>query len=294
MEAITVDRVKTATGQAISRRMACCVGGLLLGGVIAGCSSSAADVSHTDSLHTDSSHAVRDGQLLVTGSAPEARLRTVAGDARTAVGRVREVWGSSVLTEPVHIEVPADDAGFRAAGGSVEPGAQVAATTTAAGRVVLAPALFTEVTGQGVVVVLTHELTHVALHQVGASSIARWVVEGAAEFTAYRPTGLALSRLAPQLAASVRAGHVPTGPPSDARFRSAPQAAYQEAYAWCAFLVERFGTVRFTDFVRSVHTGRQAEFVASFGSSTSSLRPGFQAFLRSQVGAGSTSSSAAG
>ncbi|MFC6706382.1 hypothetical protein [Flexivirga alba] len=276
--------MKTSTRQAITRRMACCVGWVLVGGVVAGCSSSATGASHT----------VRDGQLVVTGSAPEARLRTVVRDARTAVDRVRKLWGSSVLTEPVHIEVPADDAGFRAAGGSAEPGAQIAATTTAAGRVVLAPALFSQVTGQGVVVVLTHELTHVALHQAGDSDIARWVVEGAAEFTAYRPTGLTLPRLAPQLAAAVRAGHVPIGPPSDARFRSAPQAAYQEAYAWCAFLVDRFGTTRFTGFVRSVHTGQLAEFAAAFGSSMRSLRPPFQQFLRTQVAADSTSSATGG
>lgn len=193
-----------------------------------------------------------------------------------------------MLTDPVHIDVPADQAGFRARGGSVEPGEQIAATTTASGRVVLAPTLFTEVTEQGLTVVLTHELTHVALHQAGDPDLARWVVEGAAEFTAYRPTGLPLPRLAPQLAAAVRAGHLPAGPPSDARFRSAPQAAYQEAYVWCAFLVDRFGIDSFTDFVRSADTGRQAEFTAAFGVSSTSLRQPFQQFLRAQITAKNT------
>ena len=161
----------------------------------------------------------------------------------------------------------------------------MAATTTPAGRVVLAPALFSEVTGQGVLVVLTHELTHVALHQDGASALARWVVEGAAEFTAYRPTALTLTQLTPQLAAAVRAGRTPSGPPTDARFRSDPQAAYQEAYAWCAFLVHRFGISAFTAFVRSAHTGRDAEFTVSFGTSITSLEQPFRVFLRAQIAA---------
>lgn len=299
--------MKVATRQAIKCRMACCVGWVLLGAVCVGCSAPAADTaSRTSSAasrstkasiasrSTSASHTVHNGQLVVSGSAPEARLRTVARDAGTAVDRVRKVWGSSVLAGPVHIEVPADEAGFRAQGGMAEPGAQIAATTTAAGRVVLAPALFAQVTGEGVVVVLTHELTHVALHQGGDPDIPRWVVEGAAEFTAYRATGLALPRLAPQLAAAVRAGRAPTGPPSNVRFRSAPQAAYQEAFAWCAFLVDRFGTARFTHFVRSGHTGQQGGFAAAFGTSIDSLRQPFQEFLRTSVAAGSTSSAAAG
>ena len=293
--------MKVATRQAITRRTACCVGWVLLATVGAGCSvpvghagsTRAQPGSKSMSRSVDASHTVphtlRDGQLLVTGRAPEARLRTVVRDARIAVSRVRQIWGSSVLSGPVHIEVPADEAGFRAAGGSVEPGAQVAATTTPAGLVVLAPDLFSQVSGQGVLVVLTHELTHVALHQTGDSAPARWVVEGAAEFTAYRPTGLTLPRLTPQLAAAVRAGHTPSGPPSDARFRSDPDAAYQDAYAWCAFLVHRFGMAAFTGFVRSSRPSQHADFTVFFGTSIGSLDQPFRAFLRAQITANSPS-----
>lgn len=297
--------MRTTTRQAITHRMACCVGWVLVGGLVAGCSSSAARDGSTTSLAASqptssasrsagTSRTVHDGDLVVSGTAPVTRLRQVAHEAHTAVDRVRKVWGSSVLTGPVHIEVPTDEAGFRARGGSVEPGAQIAATTTAAGVVVLAPTLFTEVTEQGLVVVLTHELTHVALHQAGDTGLARWVVEGAAEFTAYRPTGLTLARLTPQLTAAVRAGRPPAGPPSDERFRSAPQAAYQEAYAWCDFLVDRFGVHRFAGFVRSADTGGSAEFTAAFGVSSASLRRPFQQFLGAQVAAKNTSSVAGG
>lgn len=294
--------MKVAARTAISRRMACCVGCVLLAAVIVGCSPPVASPGSTSALSRSrsaspptgasppgASRTVRAGHLVVSGSASETRLRIVARDARVAVGRVRSVWGSSVLTGAIQLEVPADEAGFRALGGSVEPGGQVAATTTAAGRVVLAPALFTQVTAEGVVVVLTHELTHVALHQAGDTDTARWVVEGAAEFTAYRPTGFALRRLAPQLAAAVRAGHTPAGPPTDARFRSAPQAAYQQAYVWCAFLVHRFGVDRFTGFVRSAHTGREAAFADAFGTSIASLQQPFQAFVRTRVATAGTS-----
>lgn len=283
--------MKETTRRTITRRTACCAGWVLFGALAAGCSSSGDHADPTSSsagAHTSAtvSGTARGIRVVVSGDVPDARLREVLRDAQTAGRRVRQVWGRSVLTGTTRIDVPADEEGFRRHGGSVEPGAQIAATTTADDRVVLAPSLFTDVTSQGRVVVLTHELTHVALHQAASVDIRRWVVEGAAEFTAYRATRLGLARLAPQLAAAVRAGRVPAGPPSDARFRSAPQAAYQEAYAWCAFLVDRFGLERFTDFVRSAApTAGADDFAATFGASVASQRGPFGAFLRARVGA---------
>ncbi|GAB3488971.1 M35 family metalloendopeptidase [Flexivirga lutea] len=274
----------TAGRRAISRRTVCAAASALVGALVTGCGSTASPGSAgsdgSAGRAAAATRTVRAGRLVVTGDVPTPRLQSVARDATTAVDRVRKVWGAGALPDPLLVEVPADDSGFRTLGGSAESGAQIAATTTPDGRVVLAPALFNRVTEQGRIVVLTHEFTHVTLHQENRPGLARWIVEGAAEFTAYHATGLSVSRLTPQLTKAVRAGRVPVGPPSEADFDAAPQAAYQQAYAWCAFLVDRFGLPRFTTFVRSAHTGGRQEFVAAFGVSVGSLRSPFQTFLR--------------
>lgn len=203
--------------------------------------------------------------------------------ARAAIPRVREVWGAAVLRGPVLIEVPQDEAGFRARGGAAEGGARIAATTTPDGRVVLAPALFTEVTTQGRVVVLTHELTHVALHQADVTGVPRWIIEGSAEFTAYRESGLSLAALAPQVATAVRAGRVPSGPPTDADFSARPAAAYQEAFVWCRFLVDHFGQARFVGFVRAADDRRSNAFETAFGSTPAALRAPYTAYLHARL-----------
>lgn len=274
--------------------MTCCAGWLMVAVLAAGCTSgseAAAPGSSPVAGRSSTPSSVvasfgHDLRVAVSGEVPAARLREVTADARTAAARVRQAWGASALPGTIHIEVAADDADFHRRGGSAEAGATIAATTTSDGRVVLSPALFDDVTQPGRVVVLTHELTHVALHQGASSAITRWVAEGAAEFTAYRPTKLGLARLAPQLAAQVRAGRLPTGPPDDALFRSTPEAAYQRAYAWCAFLVNRFGLGRFTAFVRSADGHGDDGFVAAYRVTVRSLRMPFAAFLRAQVGTG--------
>lgn len=284
--------MKVATRRTISRRAACCAGWVLLGGLTGGCSSGGGATTATRSAGRSAGEVAsatvtsttRGVQLIVSGTSSEARLRAVSQDAVTAVRRVRQVWGVSALTGRVYVEVPSNDAEFRRRGGSTEAGAQIAATTTADGRVVLAPALFSRVTRQGRVVVLTHEFTHVALRRGSRTDVPRWVVEGAAEFTAYRATGLSLPELAPQLAKAVRAGRLPPGPPTDARFGSAPQAAYQEALAWCDFLVDRFELARFTRFVRSAGADHERDFRTAFGVRPSALRAPFDAFLRERMG----------
>jgi hypothetical protein len=227
---------------------------------------------------------VREGRIVVTGTAGTGRLQEVAAATRRAVTRVRQVWGDTVLRGRVLVEVPATDAQFRARGGSAEAGAQLAATTTPDGSVVLAPSLFRTLTPEGRVVVLTHELTHVALHQAALTAVAHWIVEGSAEFTAYHASTLSAAQLSPQVAAAVRAGHGPAGPPADANFAARPAAAYQEAYVWCRFLAQRFGLPRFVAFVRSADARQPGAFSREFGTTIPALSAPYAHFLRSKFG----------
>ncbi len=232
--------------------------------------------------------------MLVTGTGPNDRLQTVSRDATRAIGQVRALWGTNVLRGTVRIEVPADDNGFRSLGGANRrngpESAQVAATTTPDGRVVLSPQVFDDLTAEGVVVVLAHELTHVALGQATLTGVPRWVIEGSAELTAFKPTGLSLAQAAPKLAGQVRAGQVPAAPPADPDFAESADAAYQGAYAWSRFLHERYGSAKFTRFVRAADARRHDAFFQAFGVEPSELGVDYQQFLRDAVGPADPSS----
>lgn len=294
MAPATVDRVRSALRRTVSRRTACCFGISvalsLLGGCTSGSPSPGTAGTTVGSTAWHGARTVRDGDLVMRGTAPLSRLREVAQAAQRAVTRVRQVWGGSVLRGTVVIEVPKDEAQFRARGGSAEAGARIAATTTPDGRVVLAPSLFTAVTEEGRVVVLTHELTHVALGQAGLTGVPHWVIEGSAEFTAYHAGRLSLLQLVPDIASAVRAGTAPTGPPGDAEFATQPAAAYQAAYAWCRFLADRFGQARFVAFVRSADARRSNAFTATFETTVSALRGPYSAFLHTQLASSDASS----
>lgn len=225
--------------------------------------------------------------VIVRGTVGESMLRRVRAEGDLAAERVQQVWGDVWKHRlPVQIEVPSTQAQFRAWGGG--GGGDIAATATLAGRVVLNPELPDRVTRAGQVVVLTHELTHIALHQASAQArgVPRWVTEGSAELTAYRPTGLTLGQAAPQVAQQVRRGAAPAGPPADGAF-GGPDAerAYQQAYVWCAFLVDRYGLQRFTRFIRAADAGGVGAFPRHFDIAVGALAAPFRAWQRSELAA---------
>lgn len=271
-----------ATSRQISRRTALVVGLAAALPCMTSCSSGVRRRSEQSTPTPQGTTTVRVGRLVVSGSVPAAQLQSVAAEAAQAVRRVQRVWGAGVLQRTLRIQVAASDAEFRAYGGGVEAGAQIAATTTASGAVVLAPALFTAVTADGRVVVLTHEFTHVALHQATLTGVARWIIEGSAEFTAYDAAAKDLATLAPSLAATVRGGSGPTGPPTDRQFAEDAVAAYQSALAWCRFLADRFGLSKFVSFVRAADAGTPRAFEASFGIAANTLRVPYGTYLRTQ------------
>lgn len=210
-----------------------------------------------------------------------------------ALARVRSVWVAPLAAAgrspamPRSIDVTSTRAQFIAEGGGSGQG--VAATTLADGTVVLSPDVWTGTSREGQVVVIAHELTHVVLHSQTSTS-ARWLVEGPPEWTAYHGTGLSLPVIAPRLAAAVRAGRPAAGPPADAAFSDGPlQAAYQSAFTWCTFLVQRSTTEAFTGFVLAATdqpaARLQAIFEAHYNVSIASLSDDYQKFQRTTFGA---------
>lgn len=210
----------------------------------------------------------------------------------TALDRVRSVWAAPLaatgrsLTTPRTVQVTASLEQFVALGGGTASG--VAATTRPDGTVVLAPDVWTGTTRQGRIVVIAHELTHVALHSQSSTS-ARWLVEGPPEWTAYHGTSLALPVIAPAMATAVRAGRVAAGPPSDAEFTNGPlPAAYQSAFTWCSFLAQRATSQTFTAFVLAA-TDEPADqlgsiFEAHYGATVAQLAGAYEQFQRTTFG----------
>lgn len=209
-----------------------------------------------------------------------------------ALARVRSVWASSLaaagrsLAAPRRVQVAATSTQFLALGGGGAQG--VAATTQADGTVVVSPQVWSGTSRDGRIVVFAHEFTHVVLHSQVSSS-ARWLVEGAPEWTAYHGTSLSLPVIAPQQAAAVRTGDPAAGPPADGAFTRGPiQAAYQSAFTWCTFLVQRSTAEVFTRFVLAA-TDRSAGqlpdiFEAHYGASMASLASAYQQFQRTTFG----------
>lgn len=225
--------------------------------------------------------------LQVTGSVGTTQLAQVLADARVARTWVARTWPTQVAAAgTVRVQVAANAAQFARLRGGVPESDDLAASTTASGEVVIGPAVMQGLTAQGQRVVLAHELTHVVLRQTMRTGLARWVVEGSAEYTAYRWTGLSLGAACPTLAADVRADRLPAGPPPDAAFSGGQQQrAYQDAHAYMSFLVDRFGENAWKQFVLATSAGSTDAFGADFdGATTTGLRAAYAAFLRHTVG----------
>lgn len=204
-------------------------------------------------------------------------------EAQTARSWVARTWPRQVAADgTVRLQVAADSAQFARLRGGVPESDELAASTTASGVVVIGPTVVSGLTAQGQRVVLAHELTHVVLHQTARAGLSRWVVEGSAEYTAYRWTGLSLAAACPTLANDVRAGRVPTGPPADTSFSGGQQQrAYQQAHGYMSFLVSRYGLSAWQRFVLQASAGRAGAFADSFGGATpAGLRSAYAAFLR--------------
>lgn len=277
----------------VTRRAALAAAGVaLVGPVLGACDDHGpAAVSRTapagstrSSVSTASATGViRAAGLQVTGSVNRAELAQVLAEAQVARTWVARTWPTQVAAAgTVRVQVAADAAQFARLRGGVPESDELAASTTASGDVVVGPAALNELTAQGRRVVLAHELTHVVLRQTARTGLSRWVVEGSAEYTAYRWTGLSLAAACPTLATDVRAGRLPTGPPSDSAFSgSQQQRAYQQAHGFMSFLVARFGIGTWQRFVLRASAGSAGAFEDSFSRATpADLSTAYAAFLR--------------
>lgn len=223
----------------------------------------------------------------VRGAVSAASLAAVLEQAVQARAWVEQLWPQQVAAfGTVQIVIATTDAQFAALRGGAPGTDDLAASTTAEGTVILSETALQLVTAQGRRVVLAHELTHVVLKQTQRGGLPPWIVEGSAEYTAYRSAGLSLARACPTLRAQVHSGDIPSLPPTKDLFSgSSRQSAYQQAHAYMSFLIARFGLAAWKRFVISADGAAPGAFSTSFaGAAPAELQTAYSSYLRKVMG----------
>lgn len=219
---------------------------------------------------------VRGQHVLVLGTAGESALRQYAAIGDAAIARVSDVWGAGWSRRAV-IVAPRSQGEFGRLLLRQESGLdQVAAVTTGdlssdmgsqpgatggerAGndRVVVNPAAFARLGSTGRRVVLTHELTHVAVRQSTTSAVPIWLSEGFADFVGYSDTGVTRRVGAGDLLVQVRTGHGPTRLPTADDFdptRTTIAPSYSGSWLACSLIADTYGRARLVELYRLAAT----------------------------------------
>jgi hypothetical protein len=196
---------------------------------------------------------VRGASSIVVGiSTSRALARAYAAVADRAVSSVSSMWGRGWDRRAV-VVVPRTTVQLgRLLGRSAASLAGFAAVTTAEGsprrgariaeRVFVNTPAVATLTSLGREVVVRHELTHVATLAPERSTVPLWLVEGAAEYTGYRGSGIPLRVAVGDLLGTARSSGSLKALPTTADFNGAHvDIAYESAHLACALLVQKYG-----------------------------------------------------
>ncbi|WP_396447223.1 hypothetical protein [Actinomadura sp.] len=206
---------------------------------------------------------------LVIGDA--GGLEGIAERLDAAVPVVTSVVGRGWAQRVVAL-VPADTALASALAGpgqSLDEIAALATVVPAAGagrgedRVIVSPGTFGRLNGLGRDVVLTHELTHVAMGGARDRRTPLWLIEGFADYVGYRRVKISVRSAAGELRREVAAGRVPAALPAAAAFAGGSprlSQAYQESWLACRMVADRYGEAALVRLYRTA--GRVSEAAA--------------------------------
>ncbi len=216
----------------------------------------------------------RGDRVIVLGTAPTSTLRLYARAGDAAVARVTDAWGSRWSRQAVLVAPRTQQEFGRLLLRGKDGLSQVAAVTTGdlggdgsdggestgrAGndRVVINPAAFARLGPTGRRVVLTHEMTHVAVRQSTAASVPTWLSEGFADFVGYSGTGVSQRVGAGDVLAQVRAGHGPRTLPTADDFdptRTTIAPSYSASWLACSLIADTYGTSKLVRLYRRAAT----------------------------------------
>ena len=233
--------------------------------------------------------AVQGRHALVVGSGPLGQVAGQLDRSVPAVGAVVGAWaGRAVALLPGD----ADRAGELAGGQPLDGIAALATVTRGADgsrgspRILVSPETWPRLNPLGRRVVLTHELTHVAMASPGDDRTPLWLVEGFADHVAYLDAGTPPRSAARELAAEVRAGEVPERLPGRADFATgAPRLsqAYQEAWLACRMIAERYGGARLLRLYRAAGEKPERDALREV-LGVSDLTGDWRGYLREELG----------
>ncbi len=227
---------------------------------------------------------------VVAGNAPAERLDEVAVDLAPAREHVEHAWGA--LSHLPAVLLPATSSEFAALTGRVgKDTSGVAAVTygmletgsVARGdKIVVNPLAWASSTRQGRRIVLTHELTHLAVRATTTHPVPEWLSEGYAVHTSYAGLQVDPRRAAPELMAAVARGTLPTRLPEDERFSDvASGTAYDEAWLLVDWLARARGEDALRRLYREMGTGSTpSDALGRIGLTESTLLAGWQEDLR--------------
>jgi hypothetical protein len=228
---------------------------------------------------------------IIIGNAQQAQMQEYSRIADSAVSRVSAVWGRRWNSQVVIVTPATNDEFAKLLLRSGDKGLdQVAAFTqgvtqlgerSQADRVVVNPKAFTALKAVGRGVIITHELTHVAVRSSTTGPVPIWLNEGMADYVGLSGLGLPRERVAKDLLTLVRAGKGPTRLPTDADFdpfRTNIAPSYLGSWLAVSRLVDAHGQGKVVAFYRKIATATtavvaqpdvasaaQTEFPRSFG-----------------------------
>ena len=198
----------------------------------------------------DEVHAVRGANSMVIGTADKELLRNYREVADRAVPKVSEIWGRDWAEYLVLLVPDTQQQMERTIGAEHDSQTAVAAVTTSVARaepaeashIVVNPATFADIGELGRLVVLTHEVAHVATAAT-VSQMPMWLSEGFADYVGFRDAGLPTSRVARELLDGVRAHGPPDRLPGSEEFD--PRAgeldqAYEASWSACHYIASRW------------------------------------------------------
>ena len=215
-------------------------------------------------------HVVRGTRVLALGTADLETLRGYAAAGDRAVARVSRVWGPAWPQRAVLL-VPRTEGEMSRLLARTDGIDQVAAVTTgelgddgSAGsdRVVINPSAFARLGDVGQRVVLTHEMTHVAVRSSTSAPVPIWLSEGFADYVGYQGVGLGRRTVAADLLALQRQGEGFTHLPTDNDFDPAATTiapSYSAAWLACSLMADRYGRAKLVRLYRTAATDTSSD-----------------------------------
>ena len=191
----------------------------------------------------------------------------VAAEVRDAVPAVTELWGSNWAGSVLVIAASSRDE-FVELAGSDHSGEEVAAVAvsdavvagrpTTGQRVIFSPDAAERLTDATRRSVLRHELTHVAARSSTVDGSPMWMLEGFADYSGYRESGLPFQRIAPEISQLARTNGPPNALPADDDFRTGDdraKIAYELGWSACAYIATTFGEPKLVELYRRLAQG---------------------------------------